>query len=69
MGNFIDGAIVTVAALAIFITGVGIGSVANDSGWRNDCQKLGAHISGEKVYTCKFSSLHPTIKDQTNESQ
>lgn len=39
--------------IALFVVGVTIGSTFSNIGWRDDCQKLSAHISEGKVYKCQ----------------
>jgi len=42
-----------VVALIFLAFGFAAGGLAVDSNWRNDCDKIKAHLSGQLVYKCE----------------
>lgn len=45
------------AAILIFVCGFTLGIIASakteETNWRKDCEKVGFHRSGDKVYECR----------------
>ncbi len=45
--------LLVVVAFAAFASGVAATINATNSVWKDDCEKIGAHRSGDQVYDCK----------------
>ena len=43
-------------SMIIFLVGVGIGTITNDKGVRDDCERLGKFRTSGKVYECHLQS-------------
>lgn len=39
--------------------GCSLGYIITDDSWRNDCDKIGTHLVGDKVYECKLKNGLP----------
>lgn len=48
----------TLISIIWFVTGLVLGAVVSVSAitasWQNDCEKVGLHREGDKVYECKL---------------
>lgn len=54
MTDFMDSfGLLVMATLLAFIVGVAVTIPSVNAGWRDDCEALGAHRFGDKVYDCK----------------
>lgn len=49
-----EGFVLAVVALAVFVLGIAIGSTAANSDWKDDCKAMGSHRAGDNaVYKCE----------------
>lgn len=55
------GELVALAMIA-FLFGMGVGTITNDKGIRDDCEQLGKFRSSGKVYECNVDSSEGAAK-------
>lgn len=55
MREFMDSfGLLVIVGIASFLTGAIMVISSDDRGWAKDCEQVGAHRQGDKVYDCKL---------------